>query len=496
MATLRHHDLVIIGAGSGNSIPGPELDDLDIAIVERGRFGGTCINVGCVPTKMFVHPADLAAGARAGADLGVTMTVDAVDWRALRDRVFGRIDPLVAAGKAYREGPESPNTTVYSGDARFSGHKRLDTGTGTVITADRWVVAAGGRATVPDVPGLALGPRVHTSDTIMRLDELPRSVVVFGGGYVAAEFAHVFHAFGCEVTQIIRGRRLLANHDDDIAAAFTAAAEQRWRLLRGTQPSAFTVTPTNVSVDVGDERVDADVALVATGRRPNSDVLGVAATGVAVDAATGLVIVDEFQQTSVEGIFALGDICSPWQLKHVANHEARVVRHNLAHPTAMIRSDHRFVPAAVFTEPQIAAVGLTEWQALARGVDYVTARYEYSGTAAGWAREDTTGFVKVLADPASGRLLGAHLIGPEAATVIQPLIQAMAFGQRAADVATRQYWIHPALAEVVENVLLAVPPPLERRGGDDEPAVVAPGEVDVADVGDGDGVVDEGVVEA
>ena len=477
MTTLtRHHDLVIIGAGSGNSIPGPEFDDLDIAIVEHGKFGGTCLNVGCVPTKMFVHPADLAAGAvpragrcrhpadlaagaRAGAPLGVTMTVDAVDWPALRGRVFGRIDPIVAAGKAYREGPQCPNITVYTGTARFVGNKQLDTGTGRVITADRWVLAAGSRPTVPAVDGLELGPRVHTSDTIMHLDEMPRSVIVFGGGLIAAEFAHVFDAFGCEVVQVIRGDRLLRGHDEDISMAFTAAARRRWTLLSGTQPSAFHASATGVEVVVGGRRVTADVVLVSTGRVPNGDFLDVGASGIVVDPETGLVIVDEFQQTSAEGIFALGDICSPWELKHVANHETRVVRHNLANPEAMVRSDHRFVPSAVFTHPQIAMVGLTEWQAKQDEVDYVSARYDYSGIAAGWAREDTTGFVKVLADPRSGLLLGGHVIGPEAATVIQPLIHAMAFGQTAHDVATKQLWIHPSLPEVIENVLLAVPAP-------------------------------------
>jgi mycothione reductase len=458
-APTRHHDLVIIGAGSGNSIPGPEFDDLDIAIVERGKFGGTCLNVGCVPTKMFVHPADLAVGARAGADLGVAMTVDHVDWLALRDRVFGRIDPIVAAGKAYRQGSESPNVTVYTGTAKFVGHKRLDTGTGTIVTADRWVVAAGSRATVPEVDGLELGPRVHTSDTIMYLAELPRSIIVFGGGFIAAEFAHVFDAFGSEVIQVIRGDRLLRSHDADISAAFTDAARNRWKLLSGTQPSSFRATRSAVEVEVAGRRHVADVVLVATGRIPNSAPLDVGASGIAVDPETGLVIVDEFQRTSVDGIFALGDISSPWELKHVANHEMRVVRHNLANPESMIRSDHRFVPAAVFTHPQIASVGLSEWEARERGVEYVSARYAYSGIAAGWAREDSTGFVKVLADPRSGLLLGAHVIGPEAATVLQPLIQAMSFGQPAHDVATKQYWIHPSLPEVVENVLLALPVP-------------------------------------
>ena len=454
--TERHHDLVIIGTGSGNSIPGPELDDLDIAIVEQGTFGGTCVNVGCIPTKMYVHPADLAEGGREAGPLGVSMSVDAVDWPGIRDRIFGRIDPIASSGKAYREGPECPNITVYTGTARFVGPKRLDTGTGTVITGDRYVIAAGGRPHVAEIPGLELGPRIHTSDTIMRLDELPRSMIIFGGGFVAAEFAHVFSAFGCDVTQVVRSA-MLRSHDRDIANAFAAAAAKRWTLLMGDEPSAFDAGPEGVTMDLAGGQITADIVLVATGRVPNSDRLEVAATGVDVDERTGYVIVDDFQQTSVDGIFALGDIASPWELKHVANHEMRVVRHNLIHPDEMIRSDHRFVPSAVFTHPQIATVGLTEWQAIERGVEYVTAHHDYGGVAAGWAREDTTGFVKVIADPNTGLILGAHIIGPEAATVIQPIIQAMHFGQTAGDVATKQYWIHPALPEVIENALLKLP---------------------------------------
>jgi mycothione reductase len=450
----RHHDLVIIGSGSGNSVMGPELTHLDIALVESGTFGGTCLNVGCIPTKMYVHPADLADGARRAGELNVAMHVDHVDWRGLRDRVARRIDPISSGGRAYRVGPESPNVTVYEGWARFVGDRTLDTGTGVTVTADRFVLAAGSRATVPDIPGLALGPRVHTSDTIMRIDEVPRAIVILGGGFVAAEFAHVFASFGVAVTQVVRTDRLLRGHDGDVAAAFTAAARKRWTLETHTMPTAVRAGERGVEVVLGERVVAADRLLVATGRAPNGDRLAVEVTGVEVDEATGLVVVDEHQQTTAPGIFALGDICSKWQLKHVANHEMRVVRHNLAHPDEMIRSDHRFVPSAVFTEPQIAMVGLTEEQAVAQGVRYVAVRQSYAGIAAGWAREDTTGFVKLLGDPVSGLLLGAHVVGPEAATVIQPLIQAMSFGQTAHDVATGQYWIHPALPEVVENALL------------------------------------------
>ncbi|WP_338083823.1 hypothetical protein [Arthrobacter silviterrae] len=168
---------------------------------------------------------------------------------------------------------------------------------------------------------------------------------------------------------------------------------------------------------------------------------------------------DEFQRTGVHGIFALGDVSSKFQLKHVANHEARVVKHNLAHPDAPISSDHRFVPAAVFTDPQIASVGITEAHAVKAGIAHAVKTQMYGDIAAGWAREDQGHFLKVIADPATGLLLGAHAIGPEAATVIQPLIQAMHFGQTAHDVAKKQYWIHPALSELVENALLGLPEP-------------------------------------
>ncbi len=443
---MRHYDLVIIGTGSGNSIPGPAFDDWDIAIVEQGTFGGTCLNVGCIPTKMYVHPADLASGARHAGPLGVTAHVDRVDWASMRDRIFGRIDPIAASGKAYREGAQCPNITVYTGTATFTGHKALQVampdGTVRKITADRFVLAAGSRADVPDIPGLVDIP-YHTSDTVMRIDNLPDRVVIIGGGDIAAEFAHIFASFGSAVTQVVRGPALLRHLDDDVSAAITEYARHRYAVHTGVVVDRAThglgggVT-VHLSGPDGVATVDADLLLIATGRTPNGDLLQVGATGVSLGEG-GRVVVDDQQQT--------------------ANHEARVVAHNLQHPEALIAADHRYVPAAVFTEPQIATVGITERDAVQRGIPHVIGRQEYGGVAAGWAREDTTGFAKVIADPASGLLLGAHIIGPEAATVIQPLIQAMHFGVPAHRMARGQYWIHPALPEVVENALLALPAP-------------------------------------
>ena len=198
--------------------------------------------------------------------------------------------------------------------------------------------------------------------------------------------------------------------------------------------------------------------LVATGRFPNGDLLDAELAGVEV--ADGLVTVDEYQRTTAPGIFALGDVCSPYQLKHVANHEARVVRHNLLQDwddtDALMPSDHRYVPSAVFTDPQIAMVGLTENQARAKGFDIKVKIQDYSDVAYGWAMEDTTGIAKIIVESDSGKILGAHIMGHQASSLIQPLIQAMSFGLAGQDMARGQYWIHPALPEVIENALLAL----------------------------------------
>ena len=199
----------------------------------------------------------------------------------------------------------------------------------------------------------------------------------------------------------------------------------------------------------------ADVVLLAVGRVPNTDLLDVSAAGLPCHD-DGRLVVDAYQQTPVPGVFALGDVSSEWQLKHVANHEMRVVKHNLLFPDDPIRSDHRFVPHAVFTHPQIAAFGRTEQELREAGAHYLSYEQRVGDVAYGWALEDTTGFCKIIVDPDTMLLLGAHLMGPQASTLIQPLIQAASFGQRADDVAKGQYWIHPALAEVVENALLGL----------------------------------------
>jgi mycothione reductase len=460
---VTHFDLVIIGTGSGNSVLDKRFAGWRVAIVERGVFGGTCLNVGCIPTKMFVYSADLAATPAASAKLGVDSELHGVRWTDVRDRIFGRIDPIAAGGREYRhDHPDNANVTVFEGTARFTGPRRLvvsggESGLDEELTADRVVLANGGRPV--ELPQLA-GVPVHTSDTIMRLDELPRRMVIIGGGFVAAEFAHVFSAFGVDVTVVGRSGAMLREEDADVSARFTELAGQRWDLRLNRAVRGGAVVEGGIRVDLdgagGPESIETDVVLLAVGRTPNSDTLNLPAAGIDV-TADGYVVVDAQQRTTAGGVWALGDICSPYELKHVANHEARVVQHNLLNPDEPVEADHRFVPHAVFSSPQVASVGLTEAQARDRGVRYVTSTQDYAGIAYGWAMEDTSGFAKLLADPDSGRLLGAHIIGPQASALIQPLIQAMSFGLDARSMARGQYWIHPALPELVENALLNLP---------------------------------------
>ena len=446
---MSHHDLLIIGAGSGNTVIGPEHDHLDIAIAEPWAFGGTCMNRGCIPSKMLVHAADLAVAARHAPELGVHTTFEGADWPAIRDRIFGRIDPIAEAGLAYRHGLD--NVTVYEAEARFTGERTLDIG-GTAVAADQVVLAAGARPVVPDIPGLT-GTPFHTSDTVMRVDELPVHLVVLGGGYIALEMAHVFEGLGSRVTIVHRGDLLLRRADQDVRRRITDLYAGRLDVRLETEVESVRYDGAYHLDLTGGTTLDADALLVATRRRPNGDRLALEAGGVAVDA-DGYVTTDEFLRTSAEGVWALGDVTNPAQLKHTANAEARVLAHNLLHPGDLHAIDRRFTPSAVFGHPQIASVGPTEAELAATGRPYLVAARDYADTAYGWAMEDRSGFVKVLADPDSRHLLGAHLLGPQAPTLVQQLIQGMAHDLTVDQMARGQLYIHPAMPEVVEQALL------------------------------------------
>ena len=454
-SATRDYDLVIVGSGSGNSIIGPEMDDWRIAIVERGTFGGTCLNRGCIPTKMLVHPADLALAARHGERYGVHTEFHHADWPAIVQRVFGRIDPIAESGRQYRHG--LPHVDVYEGTAHFVGDRELEV-LGQRIRGQQIVIAAGARSFVPDIPGIDDVP-FHTSDSILRVARQPKHLVVLGGGFIAAELGHVFQALGSRVTIVNRSHRLLQAEDHDVSHRFTELAARRFDLALGAHVERAYMTDEGVGLHVhcdgGERLIEGDVLLVAAGRIPNSDLLRVGAGGIETDER-GNVVVDAFGRTSAPGVWALGDINGRYQLKHMANGEAKAVRHNLSHPADLQALDTRPAPHAVFTNPQIGAVGLTEHQAQATGRPYCSVIHPYGATAYGWALEDTSGFCKLIGDPSTRQVIGAHVLGPDAALLVQLLVQGIHLGNTADEMAHGQVWIHPALSEVVEQALLAL----------------------------------------
>ena len=471
MTDVTHYDIALIGSGSANSFPGPEFAGRSIVQIDRGVgpdhvFGGTCLNLGCIPTKMFVHTANLAHTPAESARFGVTEQLRHVDWPAIRDRIFGRIDPITAGGEQYRaEHEDNANLTLLRGTARFLDRRTLQVsghdGSERTISADTIVLGAGSRPVLPEIDGLAES-RPHTSDTIMRIAQLPASLAILGSGVIAVEMAHIFASLGVEVTLIARSAQLLRAADADVSARLTEILGDRLRLE--TELSTTSVRRTGEGIELRGLRdgaevtVQAEELLVAVGRRPNSDLLDVAAAGIDT-AEDGRVRVDEHQRVLgagevLEGLWAFGDLSSAEQLKHVANHEQRIVRHNILHPEQLRRSDTMPIPSGVFTHPQIAWVGLDEESARRSGRRVKVAVQEYASIAYGWAMEDSTGFAKIIADAETTEILGAHLIGPEATTLVQLLIQAMSTGQTARDIATTQYWIHPAMPELIENALL------------------------------------------
>ncbi len=447
--TPETFDLIIIGSGSGNSIP-EELADWKIAIVERGTFGGTCLNVGCIPSKMFVLPADKAVDAQHGAKLGIDTQFNGADFGAIRDRVFGRIDDISAGGREYRASG-TPNVTLIEGTAGFIDDKTLDV-EGRTITAPKILVAVGARPVTPPIPGL-VETGFHTSDSIMRLDELPPRLGIIGGGFIAVEMGHVFSGLGSQVTLFNRSNALLRGFDTDISERFQEVFGERVDLRLGHVPTKVERTDEGIVITSGGEQIVVDELLVATGREPNSDLLNVDAAGLECHHH-GTIKVDDTMATNVDGIWAIGDVANSYQLKHLANAEAKVAFWNMAHPDDPRHQSYKAVPSAVFSNPQIGTVGLTEQQAIDQGIPHKIGKRDYAGTAYGWALVDETSFAKVIVNTDTGLIIGAHILGPQAATLIQPIIQAMEFDTPAERLAHDVFYIHPALTEVVENALL------------------------------------------
>ena len=448
-------DLMVIGSGSGLEVSAEAAElGLSVAVVEEGPFGGTCLNRGCIPSKMLIHSADIVQTVATAERFGINARVERIDWQSIISRVNDEVD---GDARAVEEGNrQTPNITVFKGRGRFVSEKTLEVD-GERLGAETIVIAAGARPRVPEIGGLPDVPYV-TSDEALRLPEQPRRLTIVGGGYIAAEMAHFFGSLGTEVTLIQRGPLLVQQEDRDVSNRFTEVYQRRFRLLLNAQVSDAHRRGDEITVQVsrdGDrEAVVSDALLIAAGRVPNADLLQVEHTGVEVDQR-GFVRVDEYLQTRVPGIWALGDIVGKNQLKHNANLEAAYVAHNIFNPQGKVAVNYHAVPHAIFASPQVAGVGLTEQRASELGVAYTAATYDYRDTAYGASIEDRDGFVKVLADPETWEILGCHIIGTDASILIQEVATAMR-SRLTTDAITDSIYVHPALSEVVQRAVGAL----------------------------------------
>ena len=447
---MKSFDLIVIGSGSGLEVSSAAADrGLSVAVVEPGPFGGTCLNRGCIPSKMLIHSADVIETVRNAGRFGIKTEVTAVDWKAIVERVTSMVDSdALAVEQGNRE---APNITVFKGSGRFVGHKALEVG-GERITARTILIAAGGRPTVPDIDGLK-DVQFITSDQALRVPEQPKSMVLIGGGYIAAEMAHFFGALGTEVAIVEIGPRMLLQEDDDVSSRFTDIYRRKFRLLLNASVKRVGRDGKQLALDVESDgrrqTLSAEMLLVATGRRPNTDLLDVAKTGVTVDER-GFVKADEYLETEVPGIWALGDIVGRNQLKHNANLEAVHVANNILDPEHRVAVDYHAIPHAVFASPQVASVGVTERQARQQNLPYVSASYAYIDTGYGAAIDDRDGFVKVLANRETKEILGCHILGTDASILIQEVANAMRM-RLTVDAITQSIYVHPALPEVVQR---------------------------------------------
>ena len=454
-AAREHYDILVLGAGSGRMVLNASVTrGRRTAIVDFGPYGGTCLNRGCIPSKMFIHVAEIANAIRDSSRFGLDARLDAVRWRDIRDRVFGRIDPYAAAGPA---GAREGGIDAYEGAAHFVGPRRLRLALPSgarEVTANQVVLAVGAQPVVPEVVADS-GVDFHTSEEIMRLDELPRRLIVLGGGVIGIEMASLFGALGVEITLITHGPTLAKAAGADIARRFTALARERWAVHTDQEVTAVSREADGIHARLSDGTpVVGDLLLVATGRRPSTADIGLAAAGVEVAGESGRVVVDEYGRTTAPGVWALGDVSTPVHLKHLANLQARTIRHNLIHSDDLIPLRTKGIPAAIFGDPQIAWVGQTLEEAVASGRDAVASTRPLSDTAYGWALEDTTSVCTVVAERGSGVVLGAQVMAPFASSLIQPLIDAVTRDLTAHDAAATPMWIHPAAMELVENALL------------------------------------------
>lgn len=449
---MKTYDVIVVGSGSGGEIVDAAISHgLTVAWVDKGPLGGTCLNVGCIPSKIVIHPADRIMEILEAKKLGITVEIKDVDFQAIMQHAQR---PIQESHTAMQQGISHAENLEYYHDVGYFIQDYILQVSGQDIKGEKIFLVSGARPLIPPIKGLDSVPYL-TNENVFSLKEKPRSMVIIGGGYIAMEFAHFFSAVGTTVTIFQRGNRLIPNTEPEISDLLKKQLAKRMQIFLNTevhevekQGNEFVVRGKD-SASGKEISVSAEKIFVAAGRKSNADLLKVENTGVDTDAR-GYIKVNDYLETSKKNIWAFGDAIGKAMFKHVANEEAIVAWNNAFHGKKT-KMDYHAIPYAIFTYPKIASVGMTEEQAKKHAQILVgTARY--SDVAKGEAMMEYEGFAKAIVEKQTGKILGFHIIGPYAPMLIQEVINGMALDGNIAFLSHGMH-IHPALPELILRTL-------------------------------------------
>ena len=454
---MKRYDVIAIGSGSAANILDSMIErdpEIKIALIDKDEPGGICLTRGCIPSKMLLYPAELIRIMENASQLGIEVQIKHIDFR----RVMGRMRASIAEDIEKIGGglDHNPNIDYFQEVAEFLAPYTLKVGEET-IKGDMIFLCTGSKPLIPPVKGLREGGYL-TSDTLLELVDLPRSVAILGGGFIAAEYGHFFSAMGSQVTIIGRNPQFLPDEEPEVSALAKKEMSRHMTILNNCEVKEVKKTEGRKREIIAQDRTQgkeinlaAEEILVAAGRAPNTDILHPERAGIKTDE-NGWIEVNEYLETSQPNIWALGDANGKYPFKHKANYESALVFYNAVMKKKM-RVDYHAIPHAIFSYPEIASVGLKEKEALSRygenGVLIGLQRFEDTGK--GQAMDLKDFFVKVILRTENYKILGAHIIGPQASVLIQEIITLMYTPEQSSRPITEGMHIHPALSEVVER---------------------------------------------
>jgi mycothione reductase len=449
---MKKYDVIVIGSGCGLNVVNEALSHgLSVALVDKGPLGGTCANLGCIPSKMLIFAAERVTEIQEAEKLGVEAEIRNTDFNFIMERMR----------KVVREGQEHmrhelsyiDNLDFYEGAGHFVEDYTMEV-KGERIKGDKVFIASGSRPLIPSIKGLDNVDYLN-NETVLQLKERPESLIIIGGGYIAVEYGHFFAAMGTKVTMLEMADRLVLSEEPEIADALKSELSRRMDIHTGLQAEEVKTSGGSAAVVVNDvkgggrKEFTAQKILVAAGRKSNADLLKVENTGVEIDKR-GYIRVDEYLETTRKNIFAVGDSNGQQMFTHVSNVEASLAADNAIHGNKT-KMDYSAAPHAIYSHPQIASVGLTE-AAARKGHKVLVGKAKYWDVAQGEAMMDKNGFAKAVVEVDTGKILGFHIIGPYAPILIQEVINAMASGATVDHIQASMH-IHPAMTELIPRVL-------------------------------------------